>query len=263
MKKLFLAAIFFVFALTISAFTTLQAAEIIYVQGVVQVQFAQTDVWKSAEKGMELKKGDAIRTARRSLADLALDEARRNVVRIEPKTLVVLSSDDEGRVDRIDLSQGKLYSSIEGLKAGFGFEVATPSAVTGVRGTGFSVESTKEKDEVAVYEDSVYIKAFDAQKKLLEEMTLSENFKISVERFQSPGELLILSGREIERWDAIKQELYQHAAGADKKTAGAAQDADDQIQQQEETEEKINEIKQSIEDKSPDAAHDLGGHGGY
>ena len=65
-----------------AAGTLLRAAEIIYVEGSVQVQSPEDKVWKNAEKGMSVAIGDSVRTARHSKADIAVDPAKKNTIRL-------------------------------------------------------------------------------------------------------------------------------------------------------------------------------------
>ncbi len=214
MKKHYIPLIFLVLFFGISGFITfLRAAEIIYIEGTVQVQTAREETWRNAVKGMKVNIGDSIRTARHSKADVALDETKKNIFRIDPKTLVVLDSVSVGMIDRIDLSRGKVYSNLESVKAGLTFEVTTPSAVAGVRGSSYSVYTERDTDEVHAYKDSVFVQTFDVDKYMSSELTLPEGLKTFVERFETAGMLAQESEREFERFDRIMEEITEHAEG--------------------------------------------------
>lgn len=211
----------FVFFLSIflgagAFFTSLQAGEIIYLEGNVQVKPATEEGWKTAEKGMKVNIGDSIRTARHSLADVALDEEKKNTIRIDPKTTIILGSNNAGTIDKLDISRGRVYSKLENLKAGLTFEVDTPSAVAGVRGSSYSVNSERDEDEIKAYKDEVFIKAYDANKNLITEATLPEGFKTFIDRFEGPGALISISTREFEHFDSVAEELTEHEAGKEK-----------------------------------------------
>jgi len=164
MKKNNFFVLFFSACITVSAVSFSRAAEIIYLEGNVQVQSAADDTWIKAEKGMQVDIGDSIRTARHSRVDIALDAQKQNTIRLEQKTQVVLNSASEGSLDRLDLSRGMVYSNLENIKAGLSFEVNTPSAVAGVRGSSYRVYTERDSDEVSAYKDTVFIKTFDANK---------------------------------------------------------------------------------------------------
>jgi hypothetical protein len=203
-------------------FTSPRAAEIVYVEGVVQVQPTNAGEWQKADKGTRVNVGDAIRTARHSRADIALDEAKQNIIRLDPKTMIVLTDATSGSVDRLDLSHGRVYSNLENIKAGFTYEVTTPSAVAGVRGSGYSVYSERDSDEVQAYKDDVSIRTFDTEKNTLSETTLPEGFKTFIERFETAGALTQVSEREYSRFDDAVGEMIGHAEGK----------GDDQIQKE-------------------------------
>jgi len=214
MKKFYIPVVFLISFLVISGSKSLlRAAEIIYLEGNVQVQPDGEEEWKKAEKGMQLNIGDSIRTARHSKVDIALDKEKKNTIRIDPKTMIVLNSAMPGSIDRLDLSRGKVYSNLENIKAGLDFEVSTPSTVAGVRGSSYSVYSERDEDEVQAYKDSVYIKTYDADKNLLSESMLPEGFKTFIERFDTPSAITQVTNREFSRSDAVVEDLSSRAEG--------------------------------------------------
>lgn len=64
------------------------AAEVLYLEGRVQMQSSTDIEWTPLAKGMQVEIGDSIRTARNSFVDIALDKAKLNTIRIDPKSLV-------------------------------------------------------------------------------------------------------------------------------------------------------------------------------
>jgi len=237
------AAVVFTFVLWACSFIGgLHAAEIIYAEGIVQVQAASDKEWKKAGRGTKLSSGDTLRTARSSLADLVLDDEKKNTVRVQDQTLLVLYSSSAGLFDKCGLNSGKIYANIENVKASLTFEVNTPSSVVGVRGTGWSVVSDKKQDEVAVFKDRVNVKAFDARKNLLSEITVAEGQKTLIERFKTPGRLIQVSEREMRRWDQFRQEVSLHVEG--KNTASSEFTA--QMRNEQDAMEKITETKEEM-----------------
>jgi hypothetical protein len=208
-----------------AALTPSRAAQIIHVEGNVQVQSPNDEVWKQAEAGMEVTIGDSVRTARHSKAGIALDAQKMNVIELGEKTLVVLNSATADTIDRMDLSRGRIYSNLEGIKAGLNFEVNTPSAVAGVRGSSYMVYTERDQDEVSAYKDTVFIKTFDANKEQSSEMMLPEGFKTFIERFETPGALMPVTNREFVRFDSIREELTGRIEGREpEKDTGVQQD---------------------------------------
>ncbi|MEI6631618.1 MAG: FecR family protein [bacterium] len=266
MKKFYIPVIFLISFLVISGSKSLlRAAEIIYVEGNVQVQPDGEEEWKKAEKGMQLNMGDSIRTARHSKADVALDREKKNTIRIDPKTMIVLNSAMPGSIDRLDLSRGKVYSNLENIKAGLDFEVSTPSTVAGVRGSSYSVYSERDEDEVQAYKDDVYIKTYDADKNLLSESMLPEGFKTFIERFDTPSAITQVTNREFSRSDAVTEDLSSRAEGranvrAEREAAAKAkeeaktkeekaQDTQNTISEQQAVADTISETKEIVEEQ--------------
>ena len=202
-----------VIACMVTIISSLHAAEIIYLEGSVQVQGEQEEGWRSAELGTKVDVGDKIRTARKSIADVALDEAKKNTIRISPKTLVMLDSANPGTIDRLDLSRGMVYAKVENIQSGLSFEVSTPSAVAGVRGSAYSVYVERDEDEIKAYKDSAFVQAYDADGNLITEVTVPEGFKTFVERFEGPGSLIQVTLREFSRFDDVADEIASHEEG--------------------------------------------------
>ena len=216
MKKFLMMTLCAVLLSGLAFLGVVRAAEMILVEGSVQVQSPVDKEWKNAEKGMQVQIGDSVRTARHSRAEIALDTDKKNTVRVEEKTLVVLNSATAGTVDRLDLTRGRVYANLEGIKEGLGFEVNTPSAVAGVRGSSYMVYVERDGDEVAAYKDTVYLRAFDQEKNQIGETMLPEGFKTIIDRFELPGALTSITNREYMRFENMRDDLIRHAEGREK-----------------------------------------------
>jgi hypothetical protein len=212
-KGKILLPVFIALFIGIGFILNLQAAEITFMEGNVQVQSGPQKAWQKASVGMKVNIGDSIQTARSSKADVALDENKENLIRIEENTLVILNSLTPGQINKLDLSHGKIFSNVEKVKKQLSFEISTPSSVAGVRGTGWSVDSNANRDEIASFQDKVYLKTYDAQNNLISEVEIPEGFKSLVERFQAPGALTQLTDEERAYWEELKRQILEHAAG--------------------------------------------------
>ena len=242
MKKYALGVILLALFLAVAFVSVLQAAEITALEGNVQVQSGADKSWTRASVGTTVNIGDSVQTARNSTADVALDSAGKNTIRIEESTLVVINSTTTGDINKLDLSHGKIYANVEEVKAGLGFEVTTPSAVAGVRGTGWSVESEKKRDEVATFKDEVFVKSFDQQGKLLDEITVPEGFKTMIERFERAGELMKVSENEMQRFNEMR--------GGRAPVTGLQQHVADRVNEIfKDTVEKVEDNKEIVEDR--------------
>jgi len=256
MKKCYLFLFFLILLLTSAdfSFPRVDAAEIVYTEGKVQVQFGKDKIWRGAKTGMRMDSGDSLKTARRSQADIAL--GKDNFIRVQEQTLVVFDSTTPGLINKFDLSQGELYANVESIREGLSFEVSTPSSVVGVRGTGWYVKSDLVKDEILVHEGTVFVKTFDKRKQLISEVTIFQGFKTIIERYQPPGPLEELSREEMVRLKQIKEEVLKHIEEGLKRgettksttESSGIQKEIEQISDFGENIEKINEIKEQIEE---------------
>src|SRR3989338_3230752 len=111
-------------------------ARALAVEGSAEVQKGGAGEWKPMEDGMALDPGDIIRTLEESRVDVAYDKKLDNVLRIVEQSLVTLKSQQE-----VAMPKGKLLAKLDNIKAGTSFDVRTPSAICGVRGSSFGVET--------------------------------------------------------------------------------------------------------------------------
>ncbi|OGX09711.1 MAG: hypothetical protein A2Y06_01000 [Omnitrophica WOR_2 bacterium GWA2_37_7] len=220
------------------------AAEVVYLEGRVQLQSSTDIEWTPLAKGMQVEIGDSIRTARNSFVDIALDKAKLNTIRIDQKSMVVLNSDTSGAFDRLDLTKGKVIANLEDLKSGMNFEVNTPSAIAGVRGSSYSVYVEKDSDEVLAFKDTVFIKAFDSNKNELIELMLPEGFKTFIERFGEPSALIQIATEEFEHFDNVMEDVSSSVEGKMVERAKA------RIAREKEAKEAVEESKKSLIEKS-------------
>jgi hypothetical protein len=98
---------------------------------------------------MVILPGDQVRTASQSSVEVLLDGGKVGVVEIKGGSLFRVSKAETDPVmgDKttlLDLAVGKVMVHVEKLKGNSRFEVKTPTALTGVRGTTFEV-TVKEK----------------------------------------------------------------------------------------------------------------------
>jgi len=189
------------------------SAEVVSVTGSVQARPVSAEEWTRVEKGMRLAAGDLVRTARNSVAEVALDADKKNTIRIEPKTLVTLGSATADTIDRLDLAKGKVYANLENIKSGLSFEINTPSAVAGVRGSAVSVYVERDSDEIVALKHTVYVKAYNVDKQLISEIMLPEGFKTMIERFGEPSIFYQISSREFEHFDNKMDDLSANLEG--------------------------------------------------
>jgi len=105
--------------------------------------------WRSAKDGMVIIPGDEVKTAEKDSVEIILDGGKVGRVEVKEESLFRIQKADTDPVtgDKttlLDLALGKILVKAESLKGNSKFEVRTPTALTGVRGTIFEV-TVKEK----------------------------------------------------------------------------------------------------------------------
>ncbi|RME90550.1 MAG: hypothetical protein D6767_06665, partial [Candidatus Hydrogenedentota bacterium] len=128
-----------------------------------KIAFAKGEVsinQKSAKVGDIVKKGDTVQTKEQSFCVVQLENHA--VISLKPKTTLVLKESvqkkNKERIFRFDQPEGQSFHNI--VQKGLKYEVKTPTAVAGVRGTAFMVDSSEKNTYVGVYEGTVHITDF-------------------------------------------------------------------------------------------------------
>jgi len=154
--------------------------EAISLKGDVEAKAAGQEVFQSVQEGALLETGATIRTGGASYVELGFDEEDQNVVRAEEKTTAVLLLKED---EKIELLEGEVFSIIRNLPPGTAFEIRTPTAVAGARGTQWVTRYREETTDVEAIDDVPYVKSFDAQAGVMgEAVTIAPGFRRSVRR---------------------------------------------------------------------------------
>jgi hypothetical protein len=132
------------------------SVEIYSLSGYVSILSRDAKAWVQATTGMALESGSRIRTGENSHAALAFNPGKTNIVSVRSNSHVVVQLKDN---DKLMLVDGTLYSSIQDLAEGSSFEIKTPLATCGVRGTKYTVtyEALSMLTTLAVVENSVVL----------------------------------------------------------------------------------------------------------
>ncbi|PKA00512.1 lipoprotein LipL45 [Leptospira levettii] len=148
------------------------SAVVVFAVGDSKIQHAdQTE--EKAQLGALLKTGDNVVTGDNGKVDIQFADG--SSIRISPKSAIdfaKLSQDNAGTTDtQIALVSGKVFAKVNKAKKEDNFTVVTPTAIAGVRGTSFIVESAEGKPaKVKVVEGAVaFAPRVPALEKLSEE----------------------------------------------------------------------------------------------
>lgn len=112
------------------------------VDGNVVVRKSGGQDWAPAVEGVRVSTDDSIRTDARSSCVIAW--SRGNIAKLEPLTFITIDElirEEEKEVSRLTLQSGRTVVRAKKLSGEYSeFEVRTPTATAGVRGTKFAVE---------------------------------------------------------------------------------------------------------------------------
>ncbi len=172
------------------------------VQGKVECQERRASPWQPLRQGMLVKAGTQIRSAADGAALLTWADGAK--VKVGPDTLLSVEkcyakSGTDEEVSLFRLHRGRVWTRIaKRLGEGAQFEVATPIAVAGVRGTVFGVETQgRAQSAVSVYEGTVELTTAQGNKVVANGTvaTVTPAGQVQV-RQQSPEELRQWRARE-------------------------------------------------------------------
>jgi len=159
------------------------------IQGTAEIKKVGRTYYSKARKGMTVEPGDEIRTGLNSKVVVTLETTAISGVGANSTFVVdnIEKNPDTKFVDiKVSLPKGELWSEVGRLKTKASkFEVATPTAVTGVRGTVFHIEVAEETEEtsVAVLSGTVGVVSSVLPAK---EVVLGKSEALFVKRGQAP-----------------------------------------------------------------------------
>ena len=183
--------------------------EVLSISGAVEVCRTSETEYKKAIDDMLLQSGDKIKTSQDSYIELAFDENDSNVVRIEENTSAVLLL-KEG--EKIDLLEGRVFAIVSNLPSGSSFEIRTPTAISGVRGTDWVTEVKENDTTVEAIEGSPYVSGIGADGKPMAEQTLVlPGYTTRVKRFQRPSALVRIPEERYLKWKATRIKVRERA----------------------------------------------------
>ncbi len=162
-----------------------EKVSIISYGGDAKVVFAgQTDSI-ACKPGMLLEAGARLITGKNSFIEIAFDENADNIVKVEEETEVIIKLSG---IDKIELVDGEMFTLLQALDGKETFQVRTPFATCGARGTGWRTKTDGNTTDVAVIRDKVYIRGINKDGSDMEKkFWVKEGFERKVNKFERPG----------------------------------------------------------------------------
>jgi len=196
MKRiLFLLAGACVLFLPLQAFA--QAAKIVDLGWQVNVKKDAASAWEKAKINMLLEKGAEIETKHGSYCTLAFDEERKNIVTIKQDSLIKIESIKPGN---IFLPKGRVFSIITNLSKAEKFQIRTPTAIAGARGTGWATGYGGANTSAKCFKDTAYVQGLDEAGNLAGEQDLPSGMGLDIGGGGRFGELYQLGDQDYTEW---------------------------------------------------------------
>jgi len=181
-------------------------ASIVKISGSVAIERAGEKLIPS--KGMVLNAYDKITTSKGAALDVTFDDGLKDIVKIGSNSHVVLESDAIQKQTSIFMDRGEILLKLEKLEKGSNFQVRTPTAVAGVRGTSFGVQLKGKEAVISDFESKIYVKGLNQEYVENEdELLLNEGWKVRVRQFEIPSRVERISPEERAVWLAWVNEV--------------------------------------------------------
>lgn len=199
-----------------------QSAILTQIKGKVQIQskFFSHNQWMDAWRYILLYPEDKLKTSSSSKAEIKFDDG--SIVRLGDNTYLEIQKmvkDNEGsRENILKQTAGKIWVMIKKLTKGKRkFEVITPTAVAGVRSTGFMVEIEMSlATKVLVFKGSVGVKRFTPkpeEQDLMKEFLIKAGEKTTISAGKDPELPKPMTEEEMKMWEEEFSGLVIDARG--------------------------------------------------
>ncbi|MFP4662064.1 MAG: FecR domain-containing protein [Halanaerobiales bacterium] len=214
-KKLFISALLIIICSAILIYSdSLMSGSVIIseMQGEVEIKNESSFLgifkfgdWKSLSSDHELQEGDVIRTGDNGSIEIIFNE---NIyVKVDNNTEFAIGENQirENNSNRtIKLNSGRVWAKVVRIYNEItNFEVITPGAVAGVRGTLFSIYTDGEETILSVKEGAVELSSSDRQSDQLvnkQEMGIASGGRVRLENNISEEENNRWKNRDMDDW---------------------------------------------------------------
>ncbi|MFA5168491.1 MAG: FecR domain-containing protein [Candidatus Omnitrophota bacterium] len=205
MKKI----LYFGFALVLVGIFSISAyaadndlkAMVISIKGDVKVDPQGKGKWVAAENDMDLGQGAILKAGAASSADLVFDKAMLNVVNVGENTTLAVDLLSHS-LTQVSLPNGKILAKLKGLKNGAKFQVRTPTAICGARGTGLGVEVFEGITNVQAFEDVIYVQGLGPNGEPLSvTVEVPAGWKSAIKTGENPTPPAGLTANELQVWN--------------------------------------------------------------
>ncbi|PLX16155.1 MAG: hypothetical protein C0601_11060 [Candidatus Muiribacterium halophilum] len=160
-------------------------AFITYVYGSVKIKSGEAASWEKAKIKQKIGVGDTLKTGRRSKAEINI--SGKKIIKIKPNTEIEIPKvyeNEGGLFQTIKLLFG--YVHVNGKKVDGEFNIQTPKAICGIRGTRYTLQVAGPREVLTVLSGSVMYSTFNKKVSKLvkkgEKITVKKAEEIKVEK---------------------------------------------------------------------------------
>ncbi|MEW6201188.1 MAG: FecR family protein [bacterium] len=221
------------------------------VKGTVEVKMPGETKWTAAKENMKIGSGTTVKCMANSSAFVKWADG--NVVKVYAMTTFELKSitaqpKKNAEKSNVEVTGGKILAKAKKMmNAESSFEVKTPTAIAGVRGTDFAVEvGENQATSVAVVSGEIAVLAEGV------EVVVTESLQTVIEMGQPPVEPTPIPPETLENLQTEVEEVSTVAAAPEEKIEAAEEEAKEETQAEAEAEEVAEDVGADVSKQAAD-----------
>ncbi|MBN3040997.1 MAG: FecR domain-containing protein [Candidatus Omnitrophica bacterium] len=184
-------------------------AEVVSVSGSPKVMLSGENSYVDAEVGMYLEAGDKIKTNSSSSISLSFDDNDKNIASVDSDSYAEVILDTG---EKLSLLEGKIFAAVDQASEDEPFEIKTPTAVVGVRGTEFLTTVDEQGTDVESITGIPYVKNMERDGSFSKKaVNISAGYKVRVKKFMSPGEPVKIPIQRQNKWKEFGKNVRDKA----------------------------------------------------
>ena len=183
-----------------------QSVEVVDIKGNALVRQDKNSRWEKLQAKQTLPEGAEIKTNKNASLTITFDAQQKNVVTVEKNTSIKIEDTSPGSVF---LSRGRVFTLIDDVQGDKKFEIKTPTAIAGARGTGWITEFTDGVTNVSCFDDVVYVASLDETGHVTGQLDVSEGFEIAFKDEVAPSALKEVSEESKQQWQGFMTTVDQ------------------------------------------------------
>ncbi|GEM_PF-2613064 len=184
-----------------------QEAIIIGIKGQVFVRKDSKSEWQEAQINAVVAQDWEIRTKGRSSCTLAFDAKKKNIITVKDHTEIKIESVLPGKVF---LPEGRVFALIKDLPGSKKFEIRTPTAISGARGTGWLTEVIAGETSVSCFDDVVFVDSLDPSGAVTGQIDLAKGLEVNIEdKAVEAADVKQVSEAGMREWQGFVENVHQ------------------------------------------------------